>query len=354
MANVKPENKKTARIRFPQGVGEYEYPNPAGGGVFCLQRHIISAMRRQTPGEVYELFSTALGKPVVRQLLEETARVSWDHIQTRDDSGAVELKQTVQAWAEQFIWETPPRWFLNHAVQVLVEVARDPKCDQHLRAWETTSYARLLKHLTPFDVRPYELSPELLQHWEFEIDARYTTHELSPPAFGGRSWDPLSMSAEDYRAEMKTSLGGSFSNYRTQITAYIRAGRKELEAIVLDPQQFGQTGLNMLTTSEADLFSPHLQYRAANLLVLYVFGGLPYNRVALFNAAIRRESAENGQNPGGKVLGTITIKTITEHIRTLAKLTRIELTLGQPGRKIGHNQSLYLRRRLGKTEQPGD
>lgn len=320
--------------------------------MFCLQRHIISAMRRQTPGEVYELFTSALDKPLVRQILGETPRVSWDRLQTRDDSAAVELKQTVQTWAEQFTWETPPRWILNHAVQVLVDVARDPKCDQHLRAWETTSYARLLKHVTPLDVRPYELSPELLQHWALGIDARYATYELSLPPFEGRSWDPLSMSADGYRAEMKTSLGKNFSNHRSRITAYINAGKQELEAIVLDPEQFGRTGLNKLTTSEADMFSPHLQYRAANLLVLYVFGRLSYNRVALFDAAIRRGNADNGQ--GGKLLGTITVGTIMEHIRTLAKLTSIELTPGQPGKKKGHSQSLYLRQRLGKTEQPGD
>ena len=319
---------------FPQGVGEYEYPNPAGGGVFCLQRHIISAMCRQTPGEVYELFKVVLSNPLVRQTLEESPRVSWSCISEVEEAGARALRQAVQAWADGFNWKEAPRWFLVHSVQALVDLVRDPDCDKQLAEWAATDHARRVKDMPTERVsfRTVICPPELLRHWVLSLPARYTIHELPRPPFPGQPWDPLGELAQQYREDLKRRLGTDYKLHQKAIDTYIKAGKTTMQALELDPAKFGQPRLNHLTSSAAHLILPVFQFRVANFLALQIFGKLSYGWIAIHDQAEREAEAHLQRSQGIDVRRQrlASTKTIKNQVQTLAGQTRIELSLGRP------------------------
>ena len=332
--------KKADWVWFPQGAGEYEYPNPAGGGVFCLQRHIISAMCRQTPGEVYELFKAVLSRPLVRQTLEEAHMVSWTCVCEREDAGAMALRQTIRAWADGFTWRETPRWFLVHTVHALVDLVRDPDCDQQLVKWGEIDHARRVKDMPSERVRFRSalLPPELLQHWVLGLPARYTTHELPRPPFPGQPWNPLTETAQQYREDLKQPLGKDYKLRQKAINAYINAGKTAMEALELDVAKFGQHRLNPLTSSAAHLILPLFQFRVANFLALRVFGKLSYGLIAIHDQAEREAEAHQQRSEGIEVRRQriAAPKTIKNQVQILAGQTKIELCLGRP---MGYRQS---------------
>lgn len=337
--------KKTRRIEVPIGVGEYEFPNPYGGGVFCLQRRLIDAMREQCPGEVLAFFQLASKGPLQESLARVSSR-SWavlEHIP--EDRAAL---QPIYDWAAHFSWASPPLWFLQHALTAALDLQQENGVEEHLAKWaaEPGPYRHRAAEEPPPDVdRAGDPSPVLLALWSLAMPASYTSHPIPAPA-PLPSWDPLSETEADYRSFLR-SCGFDQGVEAATLEAYIRQVHHQMQVMVLPEEDFGQTRLNHLKVRQADVDARHGGYRSATWLALRVFDGLGYPSIVQRDFLERQGALSAPQSDGQeprRVQRAPRADSIKKQVIRLAKETGIVLARGRPR---GYRQSAHGRRTKG-------
>ncbi|WP_146202830.1 hypothetical protein [Deinococcus irradiatisoli] len=337
------KERKTEKVKFPQGMGDYEYPNPAGGGVFCLQRRVIGAMCRKTPGEIFRLVDAALSTPLIRRVLEKRPRMTWPELTEKSGEGEEMLAALVGNWAGSFHWEAAPKWFLTFAVDSLSQMATDEHADESLAAWRNTSQADLAR-VKRENVSPASYLP-LLGYWSPTCHPDTVSFELEVPLPSvlevDGPWDPVAELSQDYRRKVRNRLGKDFARHKPELDAYLEAACAEVEAVRLDPELYRQTHMNKLHQSSGHRLvgePDRWDYQVSNHLALYVFGGLSYSGIAAedIEERLRNEASRKAQGDMVRRQKKTSARTIEKEVEALAEQIKIQL---RRGRHKGYRQT---------------
>ena len=302
------------------GVGEYEFPNPHGGGVFCLQRRLIDAMREQLPGAVLAFFQLVSRDPVRGELARVSPRSLLTLERLPEDRVTI---QPIHDWAAQFAWASPPPWFLQHALRVALDLQQEEAVGDQVAEWVN---------------RPSISNPSLLQLWSLGMPADYVSHPVPAPA-PLPHWDPLAETEADYRSFLQAWSCDLLVEPAT-LEAYIAGVHGRMQALELSEEEFGQNRLNHLKVCQAHVDARNGAYRPATWLALRVFSGLTYLQIAQHDLQERREAQgvwvpQVERQVAPRVPRAESADSIKKQVLRLARATGIALV---PGRPRGYRQ----------------